>query len=100
MNDADSKKLEEIEGRWPNAKGEMVWLISKIKEQDREIERLRELAFYSIDESGSVYSYRDFYEYQKQHPKKAEAELADCKERVRGLEETLERIKAQPYRVV
>ena len=50
MNPSDSKKLEEIERRWkgpltvdqaPNtATLDIVWLGAKVKEQDREIERL------------------------------------------------------------
>ena len=55
MNDADSKKLEEIEEKYTIDEGngpficivgaeetndDMAWLISKVKEQDREIERL------------------------------------------------------------
>ena len=44
MNDADSKTLEEIEQRVNLSyatRADGRWLISKVKEQDREIERLR-----------------------------------------------------------
>jgi len=52
MNPSDSKKLEEIKKRYMDMNQEyavdceedMMWLISKLTEQDREIERLRTVA--------------------------------------------------------
>ena len=107
MNPSDSKKLEENKARYsvdiPG--GDVAWLISKVKEQDREIERLREeldMTAYALDHAPEVAE----VDYQRRHQKwaiermrihafgerywsavagdfvhraeKAEAELAEC----------------------
>ena len=76
MNDADNKKLEEIIVWFGGAETRVsakdffriTWLISKIKEQDREIERLRRVFKGVCNEAGE----------RQEKLEKAEAELADC----------------------
>ena len=92
MNDADSKTLEEVEAavglnycfttdNWSGKQARSPqqderWFISKIKEQDREIEH-----------------YRTAYDFQQQAALKVSAELSACKERVKELEEFTEDVR-------
>jgi len=76
MNDAD--RLEEIEKRgWHITDAEAGgWLISKAKEQDREIERITGLYNKARDEISRAERYRFVAE---QNRKKAQAVLAEVK---------------------
>ena len=87
MNDADSKDFKNIELRheaemdfdtpedaqafFNLEAGDKEWLISKVKEQDREIERLRKKCV--------AWEAKDRFMYQKKE--KAEAEIERLKEK-------------------
>jgi len=110
MNDADSKKLEEIDAKIDECganRKDQHWLISKVKEQDREIERVRIVAenWQKTSVDWHERALRCAAEPYYLRVEKAEAELAErtldlgglhveynrvneelsaCKERVRG----------------
>ena len=108
MTDADSKTLEDMKGRviLGLSSEEQDWLISKVKEQDREISYQRRHRKWTLKEARdwhdtTLYDETKWHECQVardaiwQQLKKAEAELADCKERVRELEEALREIRQE-----
>jgi len=117
MNDMDSKTLEEVEAavglnycfttdNWSGKQARSPqqderWLISTVKEQDREIERLRLDGWVDLSTILEyqrrhrkwalhlLYSAREYATAWKQSAETAEIELSTCKERVRELEEAL-----------
>ena len=79
MNDADSKKLEEIDAKIDECganRKDQHWLISKVKEQDREIERW-------IDRLHIVAHYAHNY---KDRAEKAEARVKELDKYLRQSE--------------